>query len=162
MILIKKIELPIPGLEALDAEAKRDGYDFIDTLVDEWASGANRFEAPGEVLCGHLVHGQLVAVGGTHQRSLHHPTTHRPHPPSLCPLRMAQPGSRPSPRLHPGRGGPKELRRGTPPRRKRRRSAALRKHRIHAHRRPGRNPHPLLRRSHLIESRTKPCAKACT
>jgi GNAT superfamily N-acetyltransferase len=64
MILIQKIELPIAGLEALHVEAKRDGYDFIDTLVDEWTSGANRFEAPGEVLCGHLDHGQLVAVGG--------------------------------------------------------------------------------------------------
>jgi GNAT superfamily N-acetyltransferase len=64
MILIQKIKLPIAGLEELHAEAKKDGYDFIDTLVDEWASGANRFQAPGEVLCGHLDHGQLVAVGG--------------------------------------------------------------------------------------------------
>jgi GNAT superfamily N-acetyltransferase len=64
MIPIQKIELPIAGLEALHVEAKKDGYDFIDTLVDEWASGVNRFEAPGEVLCGHLNHGQLVAVGG--------------------------------------------------------------------------------------------------
>jgi GNAT superfamily N-acetyltransferase len=64
MILIQKIELPITGLEELYAEAKRAGYDFIDTLVDEWASGVNRFEAPGEILCGHLDHGQLVAVGG--------------------------------------------------------------------------------------------------
>jgi GNAT superfamily N-acetyltransferase len=64
MILIQKIELPIAGLEELHSEAKSDGYDFIDTLVDEWASGVNRFEAPGEVLCGHLNHGHLVAVGG--------------------------------------------------------------------------------------------------
>ncbi|MBB5339433.1 GNAT family N-acetyltransferase [Tunturiibacter gelidoferens] len=64
MIPIQQIKLPTTGLEELHAEAKRDGYDFIDTLVDEWASGVNRFEAPGEVLCGHLDHGQLVAVGG--------------------------------------------------------------------------------------------------
>jgi GNAT superfamily N-acetyltransferase len=64
MILIQKIELPIAGLEELHAEAKKDGYNFIDTLVEEWAGGVNRFEAPGEVLCGHLNHGQLVAVGG--------------------------------------------------------------------------------------------------
>jgi GNAT superfamily N-acetyltransferase len=64
MILIQKIVLPLPGLEELHVEAKRDGYDFIDTLVNEWTSGANRFEGPGEVLCGHLDHGQLVAVGG--------------------------------------------------------------------------------------------------
>ncbi|MBB5317786.1 GNAT family N-acetyltransferase [Tunturibacter empetritectus] len=64
MILIQKIKLPIAGLEELHAEARKDGYGFIDTLVDEWASGANRFQATGEVLCGHLDHGQLVAVGG--------------------------------------------------------------------------------------------------
>jgi GNAT superfamily N-acetyltransferase len=64
MILIQKIELPIAGLEELHAEAKKEGYNFIDTLVDEWVSRVNRFEAPGEVLCGHLNHGQLVAVGG--------------------------------------------------------------------------------------------------
>src|SRR5271155_2445404 len=64
MIQIQKIALPIPGIEQLHAQAKEDGYNFIDTLVDEWASGANRFQAPGEILCGHLDHGQLVAVGG--------------------------------------------------------------------------------------------------
>jgi GNAT superfamily N-acetyltransferase len=64
MTLIQKIELPTPGIEQLHAEAKQSGYDFIDTLVDEWASGANRFEAPGEILCGYFDQGQLVAVGG--------------------------------------------------------------------------------------------------
>jgi len=64
MILIQKIELPVAGLEQLHAEAKQSGYDFIDTLVDEWTSGANRFEASGEILCGHFDQGQLVAVGG--------------------------------------------------------------------------------------------------
>ena len=52
------------GLEELHAEAKKEGYDFIDTLIDEWASGANRFQAPGEILCGYLDRGRLVAVGG--------------------------------------------------------------------------------------------------
>lgn len=64
MIQIQKIVLPITGIEQLHTEAKEHGYDFIDTLVDEWASGANRFNAPGEILCGHLEEGLLVAVGG--------------------------------------------------------------------------------------------------
>jgi GNAT superfamily N-acetyltransferase len=64
MILIQKIKLPATGMEQLHAEAKEEGYDFIDTLVDEWASGTNRFNAPGEILCGHLEGGLLVAVGG--------------------------------------------------------------------------------------------------
>jgi GNAT superfamily N-acetyltransferase len=64
MISIIKIELPVPGIEVLRAEAKGEGYNFIDRLVEEWKSGANRFSAPGEALCGYLNEGQLVAVGG--------------------------------------------------------------------------------------------------
>ena len=64
MIAICKIELPIPGVERLQQEACGEGYDFIETLVEEWASAENRFDAPGEILCGHLEEGLLVAVGG--------------------------------------------------------------------------------------------------
>jgi GNAT superfamily N-acetyltransferase len=32
--------------------------------VEEWASAANRFDGPGEVLCGYIDQGLLVAVGG--------------------------------------------------------------------------------------------------
>jgi GNAT superfamily N-acetyltransferase len=64
MISIRKIELPIPGLERLQSEAQQEGYDFINTLVEEWANTQNRFDAPGEALCGHMDDGLLVAVGG--------------------------------------------------------------------------------------------------
>lgn len=64
MISIEKIELPVPGMECLHAEARAEGYDFIQTLVDEWAKVQNRFDAPGEILCGHLDRSLLVAVGG--------------------------------------------------------------------------------------------------
>ncbi len=64
MIPISKIELPISGLERLQSEARAEGYRFIDTLVEEWVSAQNRFDAPGEALCGHLEDGLLVAVGG--------------------------------------------------------------------------------------------------
>ena len=64
MISIQKIELPVPGMERLQSEAQAEGYDFIETLVEEWASAKNRFDAPGETLCGHLDQGLLVAVGG--------------------------------------------------------------------------------------------------
>jgi GNAT superfamily N-acetyltransferase len=64
MIAIQKIALPVPGMELLQSEARAEGYDFIETLVEEWASAQNRFDAPGEILCGHLDHGLLVAVGG--------------------------------------------------------------------------------------------------
>src|SRR5258708_40109623 len=64
MIPIRKIVLPAPGVELLQSEAQDEGYDFIETLVKDWASGENRFDAPGEILCGHLDQGLLVAVGG--------------------------------------------------------------------------------------------------
>jgi GNAT superfamily N-acetyltransferase len=64
MTRIRKIELPISGLERLQSEAREEGYNFIDTLVEQWANAENRFDAPGEALCGHLDQGLLVAVGG--------------------------------------------------------------------------------------------------
>jgi GNAT superfamily N-acetyltransferase len=64
MISIQKIELPLPGMESLQSEALAEGYDFVQTLVEQWASAENRFDAPGEMLCGHLDQGLLVAVGG--------------------------------------------------------------------------------------------------
>jgi GNAT superfamily N-acetyltransferase len=64
MISIQKIQLPVPGIEALHAEAQSESYDFIETLVEEWSTGENRFDAPGEALCGYVEHGLLVAVGG--------------------------------------------------------------------------------------------------
>jgi GNAT superfamily N-acetyltransferase len=63
MTAIQKIELPIPGMESLQSEALAEGFGFIQTLVEQWASAENRFDAPGEILCGHLDHGLLVAVG---------------------------------------------------------------------------------------------------
>jgi len=64
MIAIQKIKLPIPGIESLLIEGQEEGYDFIQTLADDWASGENRFDGPGETLCGHLDQGLVVAVGG--------------------------------------------------------------------------------------------------
>ena len=64
MIQVRKIVLSTPGIELLQSEARDEGYDFIETQVEEWASGANRFDAPGEALCGHVGQGLLVAVGG--------------------------------------------------------------------------------------------------
>ena len=50
-------------MENLLSEALAEGYCFIQTLVEQWDSAENRFDAPGEVLCGHLDQGLLVAVG---------------------------------------------------------------------------------------------------
>ncbi len=62
--MIQPITLPLPAMAALQGEAQIEGYDFIETTVTEWASGVNRFDAPGEIFCGYFVDGQLVGVGG--------------------------------------------------------------------------------------------------
>lgn len=64
MFQIEEISLPVPGLKDLQLEAVAEGYEFIERLVREWESGANRFDGLGETLCGHLESGMLVAVGG--------------------------------------------------------------------------------------------------
>lgn len=53
-----------PGFAPLAAEARSEGYRFVDRLETEWRSGANRFEAPGECLLGIATADDLLAVGG--------------------------------------------------------------------------------------------------
>jgi len=64
MVAIRKTELPVLGIEALRAEASDEGYNFLDTLVEEWESGENRFDGSGETLLGGWEAGTLIAVGG--------------------------------------------------------------------------------------------------
>jgi GNAT superfamily N-acetyltransferase len=64
MIVIQDIRLPVPGIEDLRREAREEGYNFLETLVEEWASGGNRFDGQGELLCGVTHEGLVVGVGG--------------------------------------------------------------------------------------------------
>lgn len=57
------LELP-PGIDALRTEAASAGFRFMEKLVSEWESQANRFDRPGEMLAGAFQNEQLVAVGG--------------------------------------------------------------------------------------------------
>lgn len=46
-------------------ESRAEGFDFLQRLKDEYASGANRFDKPGEAIFGvRDAQGRLVAVGG--------------------------------------------------------------------------------------------------
>lgn len=56
-------ELPA-GLEALCAEAARDGFHFMDRLMAEWRMGTNRFDQPGEVLLGAFECNGLIGTCG--------------------------------------------------------------------------------------------------
>jgi GNAT superfamily N-acetyltransferase len=57
-------ELSLDRLAPLLAEARRAGFRALDRLVEDWASGANRFEGPGEALFAALDGGRVVGVCG--------------------------------------------------------------------------------------------------
>ena len=60
---ITRIDLTSPGVELLMQEARQEGFAFVETLAQDWISGANRFDGPGEALAGHITQGLVVAVG---------------------------------------------------------------------------------------------------
>src|SRR2546428_5856636 len=50
-ILIERLPgLPVDSLAALIAESEQAGLRFIPRLVEEWGTGANRFDRSGEAL----------------------------------------------------------------------------------------------------------------
>jgi GNAT superfamily N-acetyltransferase len=55
---------PHDVLNALIVDSERDGVRFVRRLVDEWTTGANRFDRPGEVLFVACDAGQVLGVGG--------------------------------------------------------------------------------------------------
>jgi GNAT superfamily N-acetyltransferase len=56
-------ELPA-DFDTIRAEARAEGYRFLDRLAKDWASGAMRFDRPGEALLTAYSAGVLAAIGG--------------------------------------------------------------------------------------------------
>ena len=56
-------ELPA-DCKAMRREARAEGYQFLDRLANDWASGAVRFDRPGAVLFAAYSEGVLAAIGG--------------------------------------------------------------------------------------------------
>jgi GNAT superfamily N-acetyltransferase len=64
-VRIKRLtELPRAALAPLLAESVQAGWRFVARLADEWATGVNRFDLPGEVLFGGWAGRHLVGVCG--------------------------------------------------------------------------------------------------
>lgn len=57
-------ELPAARLAPLIAESEQAGLRFVSRLAEEWESGRNRFDRPGEALFGALMDEGLVGVCG--------------------------------------------------------------------------------------------------
>lgn len=65
MIRLERATASLPArFEALRAEARAGGYGMLDTLAREWASGATRFDRPGEALIAAYSGDALAGIGG--------------------------------------------------------------------------------------------------
>ena len=60
---MRRIVPPVRGLDVLIAEAGAEGFDFLDRLTEDWATGTYRFDGEHEGLFGVYCGTELVAVG---------------------------------------------------------------------------------------------------
>jgi GNAT superfamily N-acetyltransferase len=64
MVMVPVVERLPAGFDALRQNAHAEGHRNMDRLAEDWASGAQRFDAAGEALLAALVAGELACVGG--------------------------------------------------------------------------------------------------
>ncbi len=62
--LIEITDGNIEGLQSLVGESKRLGYHFVEKTIDDWYSGANKFDKLGENLWGLFIGNDLIGIGG--------------------------------------------------------------------------------------------------
>ena len=58
------LNLPSDGLAELVADSEQGGWRFVRRLIEEWRSGLNRFDRPGEGLFAARRDGRVVGVCG--------------------------------------------------------------------------------------------------
>ena len=59
-----RIVPPLPNMNALVQESLLQDFDFMRRLIDDYTSGANRFDQTGEALFGAFANRQLIGVCG--------------------------------------------------------------------------------------------------
>jgi GNAT superfamily N-acetyltransferase len=65
MIAIERVNcLPVDGLNDLEREASASGFRGLFRLRNEWKSGGNRFDQPGEAIFVATLEGRIVGVCG--------------------------------------------------------------------------------------------------
>jgi GNAT superfamily N-acetyltransferase len=62
--LIKITDGNVRELHALVEESRRAGYNFLQRTIDDWHSGVNKFDKPGEKLWGLFRGKVLIGIGG--------------------------------------------------------------------------------------------------
>ena len=63
-IIERVIGPPAGVMDALLAESEREGSRFVRRIIDEWATGTNRFDQPGEALFTAQLGDRLIGVCG--------------------------------------------------------------------------------------------------
>ncbi len=53
-----------PGFDRLRVLAKQEGFNHIDRLAQDWATGVTRFDRSGESLLAAFIENDLVGIGG--------------------------------------------------------------------------------------------------
>lgn len=66
-IVITNITPDNPGFGELKAESMAAGFNMLRRLEENWLSGQNRFDKPGEKLSGFYADGLLIGVCGLNQ-----------------------------------------------------------------------------------------------
>ena len=61
---IQNIAPDAAGLQRIAEKARAEGYSFVDRLLHEAQSGANRFDGAGECFLGLFMSGVLIGCGG--------------------------------------------------------------------------------------------------
>lgn len=71
-ITIQHIKTSLPEeISQLAQQAKKDGFDFVERLIEEFNSGENRFERQGETCVVVYDEDRLVACGALNQQYEH-------------------------------------------------------------------------------------------
>ena len=90
-LLIAATTPDAPGFAALRTESLEQHFNMLRRLAENWQSGKNRFNAPGETLLGAFVNHQLVGVCGIKPQA-----AGRAHSPPLQQRTLPPPGHRPA------------------------------------------------------------------
>jgi GNAT superfamily N-acetyltransferase len=64
MVMVPVVDRLPAGFDVLRQNAHAEGHRNMDRLADDWASGAQRFDAAGEALLAALVAGEFSGIGG--------------------------------------------------------------------------------------------------
>lgn len=76
-ITIQQVQSTLPQqIAELGQQAKQDGFDFVERLIEEYEAGKNRFDRVGETLLAVYDEDKLIACGGLNQQiEQHEPNT---------------------------------------------------------------------------------------